>query len=181
MVGIVAVGIGLWSYQRSRTVNMESITIGEFPYEASVLIYVAQSRDFFTQNGLKLIRRDYDSTQNALKAMLSGETDFSVTSEFNIVGDAFKKANISLIGSIDKFKTIYLIGRKDKGIVSISGLKGKRIGGAMISDRHANFILNLRGAKSSDVLELITLAQDKVFRRFGVRLEPEIRIIQNSD
>ncbi len=59
------------------------------------------------------------------------------------------------------------------------GLKGKKIGGAMISDRHANFIVNTGGAKASDVLELISLAQEKVFERFGVHLEPEIRIIKS--
>lgn len=58
------------------------------------------------------------------------------------------------------------------------GLKGKRIGGAMISDRHANFIVNLGGARSGDVLELIALAQERVLEAFGVQLEPEIRIIQ---
>lgn len=58
------------------------------------------------------------------------------------------------------------------------GLKGKRIGGAMISDRHANFIVNVGGAKASEVLALIRLAQERVLERFGVRLEPEIRIIQ---
>ena len=60
------------------------------------------------------------------------------------------------------------------------GLKGKRIGGAMISDRHANFIVNTGGAKASDVLALIAAAQEKVFEKFGVHLEPEIRIIRNT-
>ena len=58
-------------------------------------------------------------------------------------------------------------------------LKGKRIGNAMISDRHANFIVNLGGAKASDVLDLIHLAQEKVFEAYGVHLEPEIRIFEN--
>ncbi len=58
------------------------------------------------------------------------------------------------------------------------GLKGKRIGGAMISDRHGNFIVNLGGAKASDVVELIQTAREKVFEAFGIHLEPEIRIIE---
>ena len=60
------------------------------------------------------------------------------------------------------------------------GLKGKRVGGAMISDRHANFIVNVGEARASDVLELISLAQKRVFETFRVRLEPEIRIIKSS-
>lgn len=59
------------------------------------------------------------------------------------------------------------------------GLKGKRIGGAKISDRHANFIVNTGGARASEVLALIELAQQKVQESFGVRLEPEIRILRN--
>ncbi|MBI4115284.1 MAG: UDP-N-acetylmuramate dehydrogenase [Candidatus Omnitrophica bacterium] len=59
------------------------------------------------------------------------------------------------------------------------GLKGKKIGGAMISDKHANFIVNTGGARASDVLDLISLVQEKVLEAFGVHLEPEIRIIQN--
>ena len=57
------------------------------------------------------------------------------------------------------------------------GLKGHRIGGAMISERHANFIVNRGGARASEVVELVQLAQDRVLEAHGVRLEPEIRIL----
>ncbi len=63
-------------------------------------------------------------------------------------------------------------------LIEKAGLKGKRIGKAMISDKHANFIVNLGGAKAQDVLELIQLAQEKVWEAFGVRLETEVRIIK---
>lgn len=62
-------------------------------------------------------------------------------------------------------------------LIEKAGLKGRRIGGAMISDKHANFIVNLGGAKASEVRVLIALAQEKVWEKFGVRLEPEIRIV----
>ncbi len=63
-------------------------------------------------------------------------------------------------------------------LIDQAGLRGRRIGNAMISDRHANFIVNLGGAKASHVIELIQLAQEKVFEKFEVRLEPEVRIIR---
>ena len=63
-------------------------------------------------------------------------------------------------------------------LIEKAGLKGHPIGKAMISDRHANFIVNLGGAQAKDVLDLIHLAQEKVFESFEVRLEPEIRIIR---
>jgi len=61
------------------------------------------------------------------------------------------------------------------------GLKGKRIGGAMISERHANFIVNVDSARATDVQELIHLAQERVVENFGVSLEPEIRIIESPE
>ena len=57
------------------------------------------------------------------------------------------------------------------------GLKGFRIGGAMISEKHGNFILNVGQAKAADVLGLIGLAQARVRESFGVDLEPEVKII----
>ncbi len=59
------------------------------------------------------------------------------------------------------------------------GLKGLKKGGAQISDRHANFILNTGGAKNDDVKYLIRLAKDKVWKRFKVRLNEEIIFLEN--
>lgn len=61
-------------------------------------------------------------------------------------------------------------------LIEQAGLKGTRIGGAEISDRHANFIVTLPGAKSSDVLRLIDLIKSKISEQFGVHLELEIKI-----
>lgn len=61
-------------------------------------------------------------------------------------------------------------------LIEACGLKGKASGGAVISSRHANFILNRGKAKSKDVLSLMRLAAREVERRFKVKLEPEIKI-----
>ncbi len=63
-------------------------------------------------------------------------------------------------------------------LIEAAGLKGRRIGGASISAKHANFIVNEGSAKSSDVLALIRLAQEGVEKEFGVRLEPEVRVLE---
>ncbi len=57
------------------------------------------------------------------------------------------------------------------------GLKGYRIGGAQISERHANFILNCHQATASDIYRLIQLAQEKVWQKWSILLEPEVRIL----
>ena len=56
-------------------------------------------------------------------------------------------------------------------------MKKVRIGGAMVSERHANFFLNVDHAKAEDVLALMVLAQKRVFEEFGIELEPEIRFL----
>ena len=58
------------------------------------------------------------------------------------------------------------------------GLKGLRVGGAEVSEKHAGFVINRGGATCADVLGVIKAVQERVFERFGIQLEPEVRIIQ---
>lgn len=58
-----------------------------------------------------------------------------------------------------------------------AGLKGKRLGGAEISAKHANFVVNRGGATAADVLALMDMAFERVHKQAGVRLQPEIRIL----
>ena len=62
-------------------------------------------------------------------------------------------------------------------LIQKCGLKGKKIGDAQISEKHANFIVNLGSASSKDVLELINLAKEKVKDKFGIELKKEIQVI----
>lgn len=62
-------------------------------------------------------------------------------------------------------------------LIESCGLKGKRIGGAVVSDKHANFILNESHATSADIEQLIFAVQDEVEQKTGVRLMPEVCII----
>jgi UDP-N-acetylmuramate dehydrogenase len=59
-------------------------------------------------------------------------------------------------------------------LIEAVGLKARIEGRAQISTRHANFIVNLGQARAADVYELMRLAQETVFQRFGVWLRPEI-------
>jgi UDP-N-acetylmuramate dehydrogenase len=62
-------------------------------------------------------------------------------------------------------------------LVDAAGLKGRRIGGAQISEKHGNFIVNLGGARASDVLALMAEMRARVRDRFGIELEPEVRLV----
>lgn len=62
-------------------------------------------------------------------------------------------------------------------LIERCGLKGHRIGNAAISDKHANFIVNLGGASAADIEALIRLTQHEVETRMGVSLECEVRVV----
>jgi UDP-N-acetylmuramate dehydrogenase len=58
------------------------------------------------------------------------------------------------------------------------GLKGKRIGQAKISEKHANFIVNLGNARAKDVKKLINLIKKEVKKKFGALLDEEIQYLE---
>jgi UDP-N-acetylmuramate dehydrogenase len=66
-------------------------------------------------------------------------------------------------------------------LVEAAGAKGRRVGGAAISPKHANFIVTSTGARASDVLELIHEVQDLVESRTGTRLEAEVHLVGDLD
>jgi UDP-N-acetylmuramate--L-alanine ligase/UDP-N-acetylenolpyruvoylglucosamine reductase len=61
-------------------------------------------------------------------------------------------------------------------LIDEAGCKGMRLGGAEVSRRHANFIVNHEGAKASDVLLLAARVRNRVHERFGITLEPELKL-----
>jgi len=63
-------------------------------------------------------------------------------------------------------------------LIEQCGLKGISVGGAEVSEKHAGFIINKNKATATDVIDLLKLVADTVFEKTGVRLEPEIRIIE---
>jgi UDP-N-acetylmuramate dehydrogenase len=76
-------------------------------------------------------------------------------------------------GSVFKRPSGYYAG----ALIEEAGLKGKKIGGAMVSEKHAGFILNVDNATATDVYALIRRIEDSVLERFGVKLEREVKLI----
>ncbi len=62
-------------------------------------------------------------------------------------------------------------------LIESCGCKGMSVGGAEVSELHANFIVNKRSASALDVLNLMHMIRGKVFKKYGIKLEPEICII----
>lgn len=76
-------------------------------------------------------------------------------------------------GSVFKRPVGYFAGK----LIEDAGLKGTRVGGAVVSPKHAGFIVNTGDATASDVLALIEIIQEKVLALYGVTLECEIRFV----
>lgn len=64
-------------------------------------------------------------------------------------------------------------------LIDQCGLKGLTVGGAQVSEKHAGFVINHGGATFADVMELMRQIQQRVWEEKGVRLEPEVKIIES--
>jgi UDP-N-acetylmuramate dehydrogenase len=93
--------------------------------------------------------------------------------EFGKIRESRHPLNYPNAGSIFKNTSKEISAGK---LIEEAGLKGLSVGDAIVSKKHANFIVNLGQARAIDVLELIRRVQDKVLHKFNVFLEPEITI-----
>lgn len=76
-------------------------------------------------------------------------------------------------GSVFRRPEGYFAGK----LIEDAGLKGLRLGGAQVSEKHSGFIVNVENAKSDDVINLIKVVQKTVSDKFGVKLETEVKIM----
>ncbi|MBU4298856.1 UDP-N-acetylmuramate dehydrogenase [Patescibacteria group bacterium] len=103
---------------------------------------------------------DFPSAGSIFKNYESRIMNYELLKEFSEIKEFNKKGQIPAAWLIEK-----------------CGLKGKRLGGAKISEKHANFIVNLGKAKSGDVAGLINLIKQKVKKKIGITLEEEIEYL----
>jgi UDP-N-acetylmuramate dehydrogenase len=100
--------------------------------------------------------------------------------EFPSAGSVFKNVPIEKVPKEirEKFKEKIKNGFLPAGVlIEAVGLKGFQIGGAKISEKHANFIVNVGKAKASDVKELIEKIKKEVKKKFKIQLEEEIKLV----
>lgn len=127
-----------------------------------------QSQDFSYRRGidgivlnatLKLAKCDKKKSLELSKKYLAYRKH--TQPNFPSIGCTFKNGKISSGKLIDE-----------------CGLKGYKIGGAMISKTHANFIVNVQNATASDYLALVDLAKESVLKNFGISLEEEFKLVK---
>ena len=76
--------------------------------------------------------------------------------------------------------------KRQEGVITAKlidecGLKGFKIGGAKVSEKHAGFIINYNNAKAKDVIDLIKYVKEKVYEKYGIKIKEEIRIVGEEE
>ena len=120
----------------------------------------SSEKKIITSVELKLQNGDKEEIEAKMKDFLGRRKDKQPL-EYPSAGSVFKRPEGYFAGAL----------------IEQSGLKGKRIGGAMVSEKHAGFIINYDNATTSDVLDLIDFCRETVKDKFGVTLEAEIKSV----
>jgi len=123
----------------------------------------AQTEEWFVAATFRLPRGDGPQSREQIKTLLSKRIASQPLGEPN-AGSVFRNPP----------------GDHAARLIEACGLKGRTIGGAAISAKHANFIVNIGGATAADIEVLIAEAQQAVAQRFGIQLEPEVRVIGDT-
>jgi UDP-N-acetylmuramate dehydrogenase len=131
---------------------------------ASALNRRAGLDEWYVSAALILPRGDGVESRNTIKALLSRRIASQPLGQPN-AGSVFRNPQ----------------GTHAAKLIEQCGLKGRAIGGAIISEKHANFIVNTGTARAADIEALIRLAQASVQQKFGVELEPEVRIVGDME
>jgi NitT/TauT family transport system substrate-binding protein len=153
LTGIMLTAFGLSACQSRNTGKVETINFGAVPGSAP-LAYIAQEQHFFDANGLSVnVKDNYTSGVATTDALLKGDVDIVWAAEFAMVRRAFEKRPISNITIFGRFTTQFLFARKDRGVATISDLKGRKIG--VLRNTIAEFylvrFLALNGVNPQDV------------------------------
>ena len=119
--------------------------------------------EWFVSAVIALPRGDGDESRRKVKELLSRRIATQPLGEPN-AGSVFRNPPGSYAAKL----------------IEECGLKGRAIGGAVISPKHANFIVNKGGARAADIEALIELAQSTVQAKFGIELEREVRLVGDA-
>jgi ABC-type nitrate/sulfonate/bicarbonate transport system substrate-binding protein len=154
MLVVVMFGAGLSSCSNGSYTGEEgTINFGANTSGSCGLIYIAQERGYFADQGLTVNIKDYDSGSAAIDAVLNGDVDIAWSSEFRLVRGAFAKERINALAVINTFTDQFIFGRTDSGIKNISDLAGKKIGVPRntITEFYLTLFLMFNGINISDV------------------------------
>ena len=116
------------NYQHSIN-KKQSVSISIFPNELETPIFVAQDQNFFAENGINLTITNYASTTEALASVSNHNIDITTASDFAFVSnELLQEKNLTILASMVKTESSFLVARTDKGIENPIDLYGKKVG-----------------------------------------------------
>ena len=137
---------GTTSSQGSTGRSSGTLTLGTSAIDLSALIWIAKANGYFSEQGLNIEIRLYESGHLAIRDLLAGKLDLATASEFAAVQHAFGHPDLRIVSILDQARDQELVARKDRGIQQLSDLRGKRIGVA-------------RGTSAEQYLDLLLILQ----------------------
>ncbi len=153
--------------------------IGNFVEKIEAMDFSGRSKNIFRRS-LNFSYRD----SNLAKYFLLSKIEFRLKDEnMNVIKERMKKflKEKKQHQPIEKYSAGCIFKNPPRlpagKLIEEAGLKGKRKGDAIISEKHANYIINSGRARAADVLFLMKKIQEAVFKKFQIKLEPEIKII----
>ena len=107
----------------------QNVSLSIFPNELETPIFVAQDQHFFDENGISLTLTYYSSTTDALASVSNHNIDITTASDFAFVSnEPSQDKNLTIIASMLKTESSFIVARKDRGIENPIDLYGKRVG-----------------------------------------------------
>ena len=151
-----------------------------FDYRTS--LYKKEVGEIVISATIKLLSDDEKNVRDKMDGYIKYREDHQPL-EYPSAGSTFKNVDAKLVTEKQREEWVTVIKNDPFPVIpaafllSEAGLKGKRIGGAMISPKHPNFFINYDNATSQDIRKLIALAKEKVKEKFGITIELEIQIV----
>ena len=150
-----------------KTVQAVSEDTFEIKEYSSDELDMSYRHSIFTDNGEIIISAVFELEEDDKKAIEERMKDFADRR------NSKQPLQYPSAGSFFKRPEGYFSGK----LIQDAGLKGLSVGGAQVSEKHSGFIINTGGATATDITTLMKLVQNTVYDKFGVMLEPEVRII----
>ena len=151
----------LMVYAKVLTGAGEVITLNQCELAMDYRTSIIQKESMVVLEAAMILRKGRKDEILALMSELNGRRKDKQPLEYPSAGSTFKRPEGYFAGKL----------------IQDSGLKGCRIGGAQVSEKHSGFVINTGDATAEDVLALIRHVQETVRERFGVTLEPEVRLV----
>ena len=166
----------------SKTLEMENFSTEQCQFSLKNSIFKKNTNLAIVSAVLEFEEKSVEHIKSQIKEFLHYRRT-KHPMEFPSAGSVFVNPEIKITNKklLEKFPELFEYNEKGAipagYLIQKSGIQGKKIGKAQISGKHANFIVNLGGAKASDVMSLINLARKKVKKNFGITLVPEVQFV----